>query len=75
MIEGDETVTSMSKIHYLERIIDNLQEHCLHWMEFLEPLGEGKRMLLGVLLNIDNHDNRLGTTKISIIDIYFSFRL
>ena len=30
---------------------------------------------LGVLLNIDNRDNRLGATKIVIIDIYFSFSI
>ena len=29
----------------------------------------------GVLLNIDNRDNRLGATTISIIDIYFSFSI
>ena len=27
--------------------------------------------ILGVLLNIDNRDNRTGTPTISIIDIYF----
>ena len=30
---------------------------------------------LGVLLNIDNRDNRLGATTISIIDIYLSFSI
>ena len=32
-------------------------------------------LYLGLLLNIDNRDNRLGATTILIIDIYFFFSI